>query len=62
MLRLYTAGTRKKRGYSQSPGGLRHLLRVLRQLELTHDVYGMEPEALLHTLPEPFQRWNKEST
>ena len=64
MLRLYTTGARKKRGYSSahSPGGLRHLMRVLRQLELTYDVYGMEPEALLRTLPEPFQRWNREST
>ena len=58
MLRLYTTGKRKKRGHTHSPGGLRHLMRVLRQLELIYDVYGMEPEALLRTLPEPFQRWN----
>ena len=61
ILRLYTAGTRKKGGYVNSPGGLRHLMRVLPQLELTYDVYGMEPAALLHILPEPFQRWNKGS-
>ncbi len=57
MLRLYTTGTRKKRGYSLGEGGLRHLLRVLPQLELTYDVYGMEPDALLGVLPQPFQRW-----
>ena len=57
MLRLYTAGTRKKRGYARSPGGLRHLVRVLPQLELTHDVYGMEPDAVLRILPDDFRRW-----
>lgn len=57
MLRLYTAGSKKKRGYVHDPGGLRHLLRVLPQLELTYDVYGMEPEALLRVLPQEFQRW-----
>lgn len=61
ILRLYTTGTRKKRGYVNSLGGLRHLMRVLPQLELTYDVYGMEPAALLRILPEPFQRWNKGS-
>ena len=58
MLRLYTDGTRKKRGYVHSPGGLRHLLRVLPQLELTYDVYGMEAEAVLRILPAPFRRWD----
>lgn len=57
MLRLYTAGKRTKRGYVYGHGGLRHLLRVLPQLELTYDVYGMEPEALLDVLPPEFQRW-----
>lgn len=57
MLRLYTAGLQKKRGYVRGQGGLRHLLRVLPQLELTYDVYDMEPEALLRVLPQEFQRW-----
>lgn len=59
MLRLYTAGSKKKRGYVHSQGGLRHLLRVLPQLELTYDVYGIEPEALLRVLPKEFQRWTE---
>ena len=58
ILYLYTTGRRKKHRYVNSPGGLRHLMRVLPQLELTHDVYGMEPAALLRILPEPFQRWH----
>lgn len=57
MLRLYTTGSQKKRGYVHGKGGLRHLVRVLTQLELTYDVYGMEPEALLRVLPQEFQRW-----
>lgn len=57
MLRLYTDGKRTKRGYVHGRGGLRHLLRVLPQLELTYDVYGMEPGALLEVLPPEFQRW-----
>ena len=57
ILHLYTTGERKKRGYVHRPGGLRHLFRVLRQLELTHDVYGMEPDAVLRILPEAFRRW-----
>ena len=59
ILRLYTDGTRKKRGYVHRPGGLRHLLRVLPQLELTYDVYGMEAEAVLRILPAPFRRWDE---
>lgn len=58
ILHLYTSGDRKKSGYVRSPGGLRHLLRVLPQLEMTYDVYGMELGALLRVLPEPFRHWN----
>lgn len=59
ILHLYTIGDAKKHGYVRSSGGLRHLMRVLPQLEMTYDVYGMEPEAVLRILPEPFQRWNE---
>lgn len=59
ILHLYTSGGRKKSGYVRSLGGLRHLLRVLPQLEMTHDVYGMEPEALLRVLPEAFRPWTE---
>ena len=42
----------------EARGGLRHLLRVLDQLERTYDVYGMEPDALLSILPEEFRQWD----
>ena len=57
MLRLYTDNGRQKRGFIDRPGGQRHLIRVLDQLERTYDVYGMQPEALLRVLPQEFQRW-----
>ena len=60
-IRLYAEGERLKERYSRSPGGLRHLLRVLPQLELTHDVYGMEPDALLRVLPDDFRAWERAS-
>lgn len=58
ILRLYTHGTQQKRGFGFSRGGLRHLVRVLDQLERTYDVYGMEPDALLKILPEEFRQWD----
>ena len=61
ILRLYTQGKRQKRGFGQRPGGLRHLVRVLDQLERTYDVYGMSPDALIKVLPEEFQRWDGQS-
>ena len=57
ILGLYTDGTRPKRGFQGRPGGLRHLLRVLDQLERTHDVYGMFPDALAGILPVEFDPW-----
>jgi len=57
VLSLYTNGARSKRGFRDQPGGLRHLLRVLDQLERTHDVYGMSPEALVRILPMEFAPW-----
>lgn len=59
ILRLYTRGKHAKRGLRRRPGGLDHLLRVLPQLELTHDVYGMSPDALLRILPPEFQEWDE---
>ena len=51
---------RSRRGASTSvAGGLRHLIRVLDQLERTYDVYGMEPDALLRILPEEFRQWDE---
>ena len=57
MLRLYTKGSRRKRGYSKGMGGLRHLIRVLEQLARTYDVYGMSADALQEILPQSFRRW-----
>ena len=57
VLGLYTNGSRPRRGFRGRPGGLRHLLRVLDQLERTHDVYGMSPEALVRILPPEFKPW-----
>ena len=59
ILRLYTRGTGYKRGHTNRPGGLRHLLRVLPQLERTYDVYGMSPDALLQILPPEFREWDR---
>ena len=58
ILRLYTHGAHQKRGFIHDRGGLRHLLRVLDQLERTYDVYGMEPATLLKILPEEFTQWD----
>ncbi len=58
ILRLYTHGGHQKRGFNFSRGSLRHLIRVLDQLERTYDVYGMEPDALLKILPEEFRQWD----
>ena len=59
ILRLYTNGAQQKRGFNFRRGGLRHLIRVLDQLERTYDVYGMEPDALLRILPEEFRQWDE---
>ncbi len=61
ILRLFTRGSQQKRGFGRRPGGLRHLIRVLDQLERTYDVYGMSPDALIRILPEEFRRWDGES-
>lgn len=57
ILRLYTHRGRNKRGFTGRPGGLLHLLRVLDQLERTHDVYHMSPDALIRILPPEFDPW-----
>lgn len=61
ILQLYTHGAGTKTGFSARqgrPGNVRHLLRVLEQLALTYDVYGMRPEALLRVLPDDFRHWD----
>lgn len=61
VLRLYTRQGRQRRGCLNRPGGLRHLLRVLDQLERTHDVYHMSPDALISILPPEFDPWTSQS-
>lgn len=59
ILRLYTTGARQKRGFMGRPGGLKHLLRVLDQLERTYDMHHMSPAALMRILPPEFESWTK---
>lgn len=59
MQRLYFRGGKQRRGANGRAGGVRHLLRVLSQLERTHDVYGdMTPGAILKILPQEFRDWD----
>ena len=59
ILRLYTAGADAKPRHGRSRGGLRHLIRVLDQLERTHDIYGMTLDQLLRILPPDFDPWKR---
>lgn len=58
VLHLYTSGGHQKRGFQNRRGGIRHLIRVLDQLERTYDIYGMEPDAILRILPDEFRAWD----
>lgn len=57
ILRLYTHQGRQKQGFMRRAGGLVHLIRILDQLERTHDVYHMSPDALIRILPPEFDPW-----
>ena len=57
ILRLYTRNGRQKAGFMKRPGGLKHLARVLDQLERTHDIYHMSPDAIIRILPAEFAPW-----
>lgn len=59
VLRLYTTSGSPdpKVGHMDRLGGLRHLVRVLDQLERTYDVYGMDADALIKILPPEFDLW-----
>ena len=57
VLALYTDADGQKANFGRSRGGLRHLIRVLDQLERTHDVYGMSADALMRVLPPDFEAW-----
>ncbi len=57
ILTLYTTNGKQKPKFGRGRGGLRHLIRVLDQLERTYDVYGMSSDALLGILPPDFDSW-----
>ena len=54
----------RKRGRPKSgvtshgqPGTVRRFVRVLQQLDLTYDIYGLSARQLLELLPEEFDVW-----
>ncbi len=40
-----------------SPGTVRRFIRVLQQLDMTYDIYGLSGEQLLELLPPEFDAW-----
>ena len=56
--RAYKQGFVGGGGRQRPPGGLRRLLDVLDQLNMTYDVYGMAAEQLMGLLPPEFDRWH----
>ncbi|HEY1437856.1 MAG TPA: hypothetical protein VGG82_10195 [Casimicrobiaceae bacterium] len=40
-----------------APGTVRRFVRVMQQLDLTYDIYGMSGAAILQLLPAEFDRW-----
>ncbi len=59
---LYFDEQRKKlkRGCQPSqprPGTVRRFVRVLQQLDLTHDIYGMSGQEIVNILPDEFDAW-----
>jgi hypothetical protein len=43
----------------RNPGNIRRFSKVISQLELTYDVYSMEPDRILQLLPSEFDNWRK---
>ena len=50
-------GNLKKGARGRGPGSVRRLVDVLNQLDLTWDLYQMEPSSILEKLPEEFARF-----
>lgn len=48
-----------KRGATdrKKPGNLRRLIKFFGQIELTYDIFSMNPEKILETLPKEFEVW-----
>lgn len=55
-------GTIKRGAHVQSgaPGTIRRFVRVLQQLDLTYDIYGLSGKELLDLLPPEFDPWRPE--
>lgn len=49
----------KKGTSSRGSGSPNHLVRLLRQFELTYDFHHMTPETLRKLLPQEFDKWDK---
>jgi len=43
----------------ERPGNLFRFVRVLQQLDLNYDLYGMDAHAILDLLPDEFDEWRK---
>lgn len=53
-----------KRGAQRTtpaPGTIRRFVRVMQQLDLTYDIYGMSGAAILQLLPAEFDVWRRQS-
>lgn len=44
-----------------APGTIRRFVRVLQQLDMTYDIYGLSGREILDLLPEEFDRWQPAS-
>ena len=51
----------KKGTSGRGSGSPNHLVRLLKQFELTYDFHNMSPEALRGLLPRDFDKWDKVS-
>jgi hypothetical protein len=54
-----TGGAKRGATSHGAPGSIRRLIRVLQQLDVTHDLYGLDAEQTLGLLPREFDRWRK---
>jgi len=52
---------RPKRGAlsTTKPGNIRRFVKVIRQFELTYDIYTMSAQSILNLLPPEFDDWKK---
>ncbi len=51
------ASPRKGAQSRKRPGNIRRFVKVIQQLELTFDIYDMEPDQILGLLPAEFNEW-----